>query len=341
MTGHTGFKGAWLSFFLVKLGAKVTGVSLPPAGQENLYNKLKLSELIDHSYYQDIRDEKKIEQLLINSKPEIIFHMAAQSLVMESYSDPLNTYDVNVIGTLKLLLACRKLDNLKVVIVVTSDKCYENQEWEWPYRENDKLGGFDPYSNSKACCELVVDSFRNSFLGDGSENNFSIATARAGNVIGGGDYSDNRIVPDFYRAYKSKKPITLRMPDAIRPWQHVLEPLYGYLMLAYKNYFDSNKYSGAWNFGPDDSDFLTVKQLIDGINDFLDHKVKIKTQSSKFHEAKILKLDNTKAKIHLNWKPRLNSTDVVRLICDFFNSENINLTVDNQIDYYLSKVKEQ
>jgi CDP-glucose 4,6-dehydratase len=304
ITGHTGFKGSWLCLWLHLLGAKITGYALQPPTEPSLYEICRIDELVT-SNLADVRDGKRLAQALQVAASEIVIHMAAQSLVTRSFDHPVETYETNVMGTVNLLEALRQVPSVKAVIVVTSDKCYQNNEWLWGYRENEALGGYDPYSNSKACAELVTAAYRNSFFSDQDAARIAIATARAGNVIGGGDWAPGRLIPDYIRSLLKKDPLTLRHPSAIRPWQHVLEPLNGYLMLAEALYKEGNHYAGAWNFGPDDSDARTVGWIVNYLyNDGNLPKIIESEQIDLFHEATFLKLDSTKARTELRWQPR-------------------------------------
>ena len=267
ITGHTGFKGSWLTLWLTKLGAKVIGYSLEPPTKPSLFEILNLKEKIVH-IIGDIKDEEKLKNIFKKYKPDIVFHLAAQSLVRFSYKEPKLTYETNVMGTLNVLEAVREAKSVKVVIIVTSDKCYENKEWVYGYRENDPLGGHDPYSSSKACAELVVEAYRNSFFNPknyGKTHQVALATVRAGNVIGGGDWQVDRLIPDCVKALSKGKPIKIRNPNAIRPWQHVLEPLSGYLLLVQKMWKEPTKYCEAWNFGPYEKDIATVKEIVEKV----------------------------------------------------------------------------
>ena len=308
ITGHTGFKGSWLTLWLIKLGAKVIGYSLEPPTKPSLFEILNLKEKIIH-IIGDIRDEEKLKNIFKKYKPEIVFHLAAQSLVRFSYKEPKLTYETNVIGTLNVLEAVRETKSVRVVIIVTSDKCYENKEWVYGYRENDPLGGYDPYSSSKACAELVVEAYRNSFFNPknyGKGHQVALATVRAGNVIGGGDWQVDRLIPDCVRALSKGKPIKIRNPNAIRPWQHVLEPLSGYLILAQKMWEEPTKYCEAWNFGPYEKDIATVKEIVEKVIN-LWGKGKYEVESdTQFHEAGLLRLDISKAMIKLGWYPKWN-----------------------------------
>lgn len=258
VTGHTGFKGAWLTIWLERLGAEVTGVSLPPSTAPNLFGLARV-EALCRSEYCDIRDAKTLARLVIKAKPDIVFHLAAQALVRAGYEDPLLTFTSNVMGTANLLDVLRSQDSVKVAVAITTDKVYQNKEWHWPYREDDALGGHDPYSASKAACEIIIDSYRKAFL---AEQGIALASARAGNVIGGGDWSDDRLIPDAIRAWQAGKVLDIRRPEAIRPWQHVLEPLFGYLILAQRLWHDSTL-AGAYNFGPRTHEAASVRYVIE------------------------------------------------------------------------------
>lgn len=302
ITGHTGFKGAWLSLWLHNLGANIIGYSLKPPTQPNLFELSNLKDKLIH-IEDDVRDFDHVKQVIKKYRPEIVFHMAAQSLVRQSYIDPLETYSTNVMGTANIIEAVRQTKGVKAVINVTSDKCYENKEWVWGYRENDPMGGFDPYSSSKGCAELVTGAYRQSFFMGKTKT--LLASARAGNVIGGGDWSKDRLVPDCIRALLNNKPIVIRFPDAVRPWQHVLEPLHGYLLLAQKLYQGKREFTGGWNFGPDDGDAKPVRWLTDEIVKKWGGKASWKVAKGRHpHEAHYLKLDCAKAKSKLGWFPQ-------------------------------------
>lgn len=306
VTGHTGFKGSWLSLWLNSLGADVTGYALEAPTTPSLYQLSGLAERM-HSIIGDIRDKEKLRNALFAASPDIVFHMAAQPLVRESYRDPLETYEINVLGTAYMLDAVKRLGEsgkpVKAVVNITSDKCYENKEWVWGYRETDVLGGHDPYSNSKACSELVTNSFWNSFFKNGGTDTV-IATARAGNVIGGGDWAADRLIPDCLRAMATGEAITLRNRHAVRPWQHVLEPLGGYMMLARKMAAEGARYSGAWNFGPDDHSVSTVERVVTMLGEKWGGQAEIKVEvKEQPHEATLLKLDCSKSKSLLGWRP--------------------------------------
>lgn len=306
LTGHTGFKGSWLSMWLHALGAKVTGYALPPPTSPSLYDLCRVDELVD-SVISDVRHADTLSTALRKAKPQIVFHLAAQPIVRESYRNAPETYAVNVLGTVNLLEALRGCPGVRAVVNVTTDKCYENREWVWGYRENDPLGGYDPYSSSKACSELVTAAYRTSFFHPAAHftHKLGIATARAGNVIGGGDFAPDRILPDCVRATLEGKTIRVRNPGATRPWQHVLEPLSGYLRLAEKLFGDGPAYSGAWNFGPKDRDVKTVEWLVDRFCRRWGKEASFRCDRGIHpHEARFLKLDFSKARSELGWIPR-------------------------------------
>jgi len=304
ITGHTGFKGAWLAQVLTLWGAKVTAVSLPPHTNPSLYSVLGLEKKIDDNF-TDIRDYDKVLEIFKKSKPEIVFHLAAQAIVATSYDDPLLTYSTNVLGTANILQAIRNTSFVRVGVIITSDKAYDNVEWVYPYREVDRLGGTDPYSASKAAADIVAQSFVKSFLNE--KDSPLVGITRAGNVIGGGDWAAYRIVPDVVRAvYIDKKSVLLRRPEAIRPWQHVLEPLSGYVLLAQKLYEGNRSLASEWNFGPSDGNFVTVEKIVEYGIKLLEKGSYEAEKEKKFHESTLLKLDISKARSLLNWRPRLN-----------------------------------
>lgn len=303
ITGHTGFKGGWLSLWLADMGAEVYGYALQPPTEPNFFTVNKLCSKICGSKIFDIRDADSLQKAIQSVQPEIVFHLAAQPLVRYSYVAPVDTYAVNVIGTVNLLEAVRKVTSVKAVVNVTTDKCYDNREWIWPYREIDALGGFDPYSSSKACSEIVTAAYRSSFL---DPSGIYVATARAGNVIGGGDWAKDRLIPDFLRSIDNGNTLTIRSPQAMRPWQHVLEPLSGYLMLAQALYDNGPKYASAWNFGPDEADMRPVQWIVDYLCSNVPDASWQCFESRQLHEANILKLDSSKTKSQLGWRPRWN-----------------------------------
>jgi CDP-glucose 4,6-dehydratase len=310
ITGHTGFKGSWLCLLLYSLGAKVTGYSLKPPTSPSLFDLCRIDQLVP-TIYADIRDKKTLQSTILRVKPDIVIHMAAQPLVRASYLKPVETFEINVMGTVHLLEAVRNAINsgipIKAVVNVTTDKCYENREWTWGYRENDVLGGYDPYSSSKACSELVTDAYRKSFfhMKDYESHGVGIATARAGNVIGGGDWAVDRLLPDCISTLLKGEKIKIRNPHAIRPWQHVLDPLSGYLLLAEKLYGDGKRYMEGWNFGPDDNDGKTVEWVVKSLcAKWGDGAVYEIENASPLHEAHNLRLDCSKAKFKLGWYPK-------------------------------------
>ncbi|MGH4138609.1 CDP-glucose 4,6-dehydratase [Clostridium sp.] len=342
ITGHTGFKGSWLSIWLEKLGAKVIGYGLDPYTQDDNFVVCGLKDrVID--IRGDIRDYKKLLRVFNKYKPAIVFHLAAQALVKKSYENPKQTYETNVMGTLNVLECIKSSAAVKVSIMITTDKCYKNIEQIWGYREDDPMGGYDPYSSSKGCAEILIDSYRNSFINpkDYSLHGKAIATARAGNVIGGGDWSKDRIIPDCIRALKGNKDIEIRNSKAVRPWQHVLEPLSGYLLLASKMYEDGVSYCSGWNFGPNIDSIISVGSIVDTI--ILEwgygKGVDISLENAP-HEANILKLDCTKAKTYLGWLPKLNVNEALKLTVDwykYFNEKDMYDLCINQIKCYCEK----
>jgi CDP-glucose 4,6-dehydratase len=303
LTGHTGFKGSWLALWLTRMGAQVTGFSLDPVGQghEPHFNLLSLPLVAD--VRGDIQDAAALKKAVYDSQPAIVFHLAAQPLVRRSYRDPLETWQTNVMGTANLLEACRLTPSVKAIVCVTTDKCYENQEWLWAYRENDRLGGHDPYSASKAACELVAASYRQAFFQATGKEGPLLATARAGNVIGGGDWSEDRLIPDFFRAVHAKQSLEIRSPHATRPWQHVLESLSGYLLLGQKLLEGRIEFATAWNFGPDDAGNQTVAYVLNALQNNCAQTAWHQTKSQHPHEASLLHLDSTKARHRLGWRP--------------------------------------
>ena len=342
ITGHTGFKGSWLSILLNWLGSDISGYALEPNTTPSLY---KLSN-IDHfvaSTIGDIRDYDFLSETLKNVRPEIIIHMAAQPLVLESYKNPRETYEINVMGTVNLFEAARRVDSVKAILNVTTDKCYENKEWLWGYRENEPMGGYDPYSNSKSCSELVTTSFRNAFFNpkNYNEHGVALASARAGNVIGGGDWAADRLIPDFFRAIMNGKKLKIRSPYAIRPWQHVLEPLSGYLTLCERLYNDGPAFAEGWNFGPDDSDAKDVEWITKkickewGNGDFYEFD-----EEPQPHEANYLKLDCSKARARLDWSPRWNIETAIRKIVEwnklFLADSDMRMVCLRQIEEYFN-----
>lgn len=343
VTGHTGFKGSWLCLILHRLGADIYGYALNQPTEPGLFKEAKIEKLM-HSYIGDIRDLDFLQKVMLEVQPEIVIHMAAQPLVRESYKIPIETYSVNVMGTVNLLEACRHTPSVKVIVNITTDKCYENKEWHWGYRENEPMGGYDPYSNSKGCSELITSAYRSSYFNPSEYNHHgvAVATARAGNVIGGGDWASDRLIPDFIRAINKYEKVKIRSPYAIRPWQHVLEPLTGYLRLAAKLFVDGARYAQAWNFGPDDSDAQNVEWITQRIcmlwGEGATYELDTNPQP---HEANFLKLDCSKAKAELGWYPRWNIERTLKTIVHwnkaFNNGENIRNVTLQQIDEYFTE----
>jgi CDP-glucose 4,6-dehydratase len=341
LTGHSGFKGSWLSTWLELLGAEVFGYSLAPENDHDLYNQIVFSD--SHtSLYADIRDQQQFERKILDFNPDFIFHLAAQPLVRYSYQHPVETYETNVIGTANLLNSMRRLSNKCTAVFITTDKVYHNNEWEYPYRENDRLGGFDPYSSSKACCELLIDSFGKSYFNQSAYNDhhISISTARAGNVIGGGDWAKDRIVPDIVRALMDGNPIKVRNPQSVRPWQHVIEPLGAYLLLGAKSYGD-HMLGGSWNFGPNANDILTVGELVEhSISIWGDGEFITPRKNDDPHEAGLLMLDISKSQRKLNWYPSYTSKQAIELTINWYKNfeegASANELIKNDINNYLN-----
>lgn len=336
ITGHTGFKGSWMCRVLLQLGAKVTGFSLPAPTQPNLYSMAAIEHHIT-SVIGDIRDLKSLKKAIEDAQPDIVFHLAAQPIVRDSYKAPHYTYETNVMGTVNILECVRQLDCVKSFLNVTTDKVYENKEWVWGYREDESLDGFDPYSNSKSCSELITHSYKNSFFADGS---VSISTARAGNVIGGGDFANDRIIPDCVRAQVENTVIAVRNPYSTRPYQHVLEPIIAYLMIAQYQY-DNPKFAGWYNVGPDDCDCVTTGELVSlfcakwGENAQWENQAEVNA----LHEANFLKLDCSKLKSTFAWSPRWHIDEAIEKTCEWskawMKKENIPAVMDKQIHEYL------
>ena len=311
VTGHTGFKGSWLCLWLQSLGAEVTGYALAPPSNPSLFEEAKVAQGMV-SLHGDIRDPEQMNRAMTRFQPEVVIHMAAQSLVRHSYLNPVETYATNVMCTVNVLEAVRQTASVRAAVMVTSDKCYENREWVWGYRENEAMGGYDPYSNSKGCAELVTSAYRQSFFRDGSA---AVASARAGNVIGGGDWAADRLVPDMVRAVADRRPVSIRNPHAIRPWQHVLEPLSGYLLLAQKLYEDGTAYAEGWNFGPREDDARPVQWIADQFTGLWGEGASWVLDGAEHpHEAHYLKLDCSKARMRLDWQPKWSLETSLRKI---------------------------
>lgn len=342
LTGHTGFKGAWMLKALHMLGAKVKGYALETKTPDDLFNLIDGNGLCK-SVIADLRERGSLNRAVLDFQPDFIFHLAAQPLVRLSYEIPSQTFEVNAIGTANLLDAVRLLKEKCSVVLITTDKVYHNNEWDYPYRENDRLGGYDPYSASKACTELVIDSYRNSFFNPSSyyQHKKAIAVGRAGNVIGGGDWSKDRLIPDIAKALSIKKDIVIRNPESVRPWQHVLEPVIAYLMLGSKLDRDHIGFSQAYNFGPYATDALPVKEMLElAIKSWGSGNFKIDPQENQPHEAGLLKLDISKAIKYLNWKPRFNANKAVEMTMDWYkefseNKAGIATLTEKQIRNYL------
>ena len=342
VTGHTGFKGSWLSLWLTSMGAKVTGYALNPPTVPSLFELCNIEKDLC-SIIGDIRDANLLKKALKEANPEIVIHMAAQPIVRESYKNPIETYSTNVMGTVNLLDNARDIPSIKAILNITTDKCYENKEWLWGYRENDALGGFDPYSNSKSCSELVTASFRNSFFNpkEYSIHGVGLATARAGNVIGGGDWAQDRLIPDFIKAISEGKKLIIRYPNAVRPWQHVLEPLSGYLILAQKLYEDGSTYSEPWNFAPREENAKPVVWIADYLCSKWGNGASYAVDTNaNLHETLSLRLDCSKAKERLKWTPRWSLDFSLDKVIDWFAAYNqkkgLKKVCLNQIEEYLN-----
>ncbi|SAL06132.1 CDP-glucose 4,6-dehydratase [Caballeronia calidae] len=341
VTGHTGFKGSWLCLWLQQLGAEVTGYALMPPTPLNLFDIARVGASM-RSVIGDVRDLDKLVGALEAHRPEVVIHMAAQPLVRRSYEAPVETYSTNLLGTVNLLEAVRQTHCVRAVVNVTSDKCYENREWIWGYRENDRMGGFDPYSNSKACAELITEAYRNSFFNaaDFSRHGIALASARAGNVIGGGDWAQDRLIPDIVRSLSAGKPVMIRNPGAIRPWQHVLEPLGGYLQLAEALYRHGAEYASAWNFAPEDSGTQSVRWIVERFSLRWGVSPTCELQASpQLHETNVLKLDCSKARTLLGWKPRWCLSQAIDAIVEwhaaFMHEADMHALSHSQIRAYL------
>lgn len=317
LTGHTGFKGSWLALWLSNMGAQVHGYALAPL-KPGVFESARLDEVIAGHTVGDLRDTARLSECLQEVQPEVVFHLAAQPLVRYSYREPVETYMVNVMGTVHLLEAVRTCESVRVVVNITTDKCYENREWVWGYRECEPMGGRDPYSSSKACAELVTAAYRDSFF---EKRGLSVATARAGNVIGGGDWGTDRLLPDFFRANRNGQELGVRYPEATRPWQHVLEPLCGYLILAQHLHASSGEFSEGWNFGPSDEDAKTVRWILTRMTELMPGTRWRQLESNLLHEAGYLKLDSSKARSRLRWRPKWGITTALRKTVEWYEAE--------------------
>ena len=342
VTGHTGFKGSWLSVWLHEMGAEVVGVGLDPYTEKDNYVLSGIGKRILADLRADIRDGEKMKEMFAQYRPEIVFHLAAQPLVRLSYAIPVETWQTNVLGTLNVMEAIRATDSVKVAVMITTDKCYENREQMTAYKEDDPFGGYDPYSSSKGACEIAIQSWRRSFFNPedyGVKHHVSLASVRAGNVIGGGDWAKDRIIPDCIRALEADRPIEIRSPKSVRPWEHVLEPLSGYLLLAKKMWDHPTEYCEGWNFGPESDAVSTVWEIAEElVRQFGRGELKDVSEPGALHEAKLLMLDITKAKTRLGWKPRLDLCGTIALTADWYrrySAEDPYLLCREEIEKYL------
>jgi CDP-glucose 4,6-dehydratase len=340
VTGHTGFKGSWLCRWLDRLGARVVGFALPPNQAPNLFEVARIAD-DTQSVLGDIRDVDALTGVVQTHRPELVFHLAAQALVRRSYHDPIETYATNVMGTVHLLEACRHADSVRAVVIVTSDKCYENREWYWGYREIDRMGGYDPYSSSKGCSEIITAAYRRSFFARAS---VGLASARAGNVIGGGDWSEDRLIPDLVRGAASGTKVLIRNPSAVRPWQHVLEPLWGYLLVMARLVEQPEAFSEAYNFGPESESVLTVGDVAESFVTKLGRgELDLRGDASGPHEARFLQLDASKARTQLGWRPRLRIAEALDLTAAWYRAHfreapSGRRVLDDQIEQYMGLV---
>lgn len=339
LTGDTGFKGSWLALWLHQQSAQVSGYALPPPTEPSLFAAARIGELIDH-IDGDVRDLAALRAAMARACPEIVFHLAAQPLVRLSYEQPVETYATNVMGTVHVLEAARQVGDVRAIVCVTSDKCYENREWVWPYRESDPMGGHDPYSNSKGCAELVVSAYRSSFF---STSDTLLASVRAGNVIGGGDWATDRLVPDLIRAFERQQPPVIRSPDAVRPWQHVLEALAGYVQIAERLLQGDRSFAEAWNFGPADEDARPVSWIVERMGRIWGGGTDAALPFGGIapHEAGLLRLDCSKARSALGWRPKLRLEDAIEWIVDWHKAmgagEDARMLTLRQIDDYQTR----
>lgn len=346
VTGHTGFKGSWLVLWLQKMGALVGGYALPPGPGETLFDLASVGDGMIESTYADIRNLDSLDEVVRRFRPEITFHLAAQPLVRTSYMEPVQTFQVNVMGTVHLLEAMRRTPCCRAIVMITSDKCYENNEWVWPYREEDALGGYDPYSCSKGCAELVIATYRRSFFGSKHPEQVAVASTRAGNVIGGGDFAKDRLVPDAMRAMLGNYVLKVRSPDAIRPWQHVLEPLCGYLSLAERLWDRPTEYAEGWNFGPAQADARSVRWVLAQLKRLAGDGFSWEPDAEPApHEAHTLTLDSAKARIRLGWEPCWSLNFALQAILEWVESYRKGLSIRNvvlqQISTYETDLERQ
>jgi len=340
LTGHTGFKGGWLSLWLSSMGAKVTGYALAANTTPSLFDVLAIESLVEKAHLADVRDLENLQKSISQAKPDVVIHMAAQPLVRYSYVNPVETYATNVMGTVHVLESIRSVDSVRATVIVTTDKCYENKEWVWGYRENEPMGGFDPYSNSKGCAELVTSAYRQSYFSGATSVN-KVASARAGNVIGGGDWSEDRLIPDAIKAFEENKPLMIRNPLATRPWQHVLEPLSGYLILAQALYEQGSAFATGWNFGPRDEDNRSVQEVVELlIAGWNKTALWQKEGVEQPHEADLLRLDCSKARRELGWIPKWGLETAIHKIVQWQEAykvkENMQEISLAQINQYMS-----
>ena len=333
ITGHTGFKGGWLALWLSGLGAKVYGYSLEAPTKPNFFDIINLKNIIQNSTIGDIRNLDELKNSVKKAKPSVIFHMAAQPLVRQSYNDPIETFTTNIMGTVNLFEVARKIESIKAIVNITTDKCYENNELNQPYNETHRLGGYDPYSSSKACSELATSAYRNSFF---SETKVKIASFRAGNVIGGGYWATDRLIPDFFRSIENNEILKIRSPHAIRPWQHVLDPLFGYIVLAEKLISSDENFAEAWNFGPEELGAKTVSWVLERFSKkFLNARWEI-DDKNQYHEANLLKLDISKAKSKLGWSPRWSVESAIDNTINWYQAFKDN---KNMQDFSMKQIK--
>ncbi len=342
ITGHTGFKGSWLCVWLHMLGAKVSGYSIGIPTDISMYERLQLSNCLDADFCGDVSNEAQFCDVLKEVQPEIVIHLAAQAIVLNAYQDPLTTFESNIMGTASVLNSIKKVGCVRAALIITTDKCYQNQEWLWGYREMDALGGDDPYSCSKACAELITNCYIKSYFQDGD---CQLATARAGNVIGGGDWAEHRLIPDIVRAAVSGQAVVLRHPEHIRPWQHVMEPLYGYLLLVQKMMENQGSFVEAWNFGPDTSQNANVGYVAEKICASLECAVSYEKQFNTRHEAALLRLDCTKAKQKLGWFPTLSLDETLALTADWYQRDmkhqDMLQTTREQLHQFMKKIQQK
>lgn len=340
VTGHTGFKGSWLCVWLKMLGAKVSGYSIGIPTQVSMFEKLGLSKYLECDFRGDVANEEQFHEAIDKAQPEILIHLAAQPIVLSSYKMPLETFQTNIIGTACVLNCVKDIKSVRCTLIITTDKCYKNKEWIWGYREIDELGGDDPYSCSKACAELITDCYVKSYFQGSS---CSIATARAGNVIGGGDWAEHRLIPDIVRSVSSGQPVVLRHPEYIRPWQHVIEPLYGYLILCKCLYENGSQFSGAWNFGPDDTQKANVGYVAKKICEILKCDILSGNEKDLPHESSLLNLDCAKSKEKLGWRPVLSLDQAILLTAEWYQSYSMGQDMlkitEDQLAFFMQRIR--